>query len=806
MNRFLFLLSALPVLAASLSGQCGRHWVRASAPGADDLVYTSLDWDPDGAGPAQPMLVIGGEFRTVGDVSSPNLASWDYATSSWRAWPVPLNGEVLALAVLPDHSLVAAGNFTIAGSTVVNRVARWDGSAWHPFGFGCDSTVTSLVVDANGDLLVGGNFVYASGVLVNKVARWNGSSWSALLTGPGFSVTTMVRMANGDLAASTLIGTVKRWDGSNWSSMGTLGYSVRRLFLTSGGALLAGGEFSGKKRVAQWDGANWVTMGLGFTTGEVATFLELPNGDLVAGGSFVASGSTSTRSLARWDGAAWQPMTDQLGRVRTLHTMADGRLFAGGDFLSDGLVAGNRVAAGDGTNWSPMASGIDGAVTASALLGDGRIVVGGDFSRAGDVAADNIAIWDGTAWSAFGDADSYVQDLAVASNGDLLACGSFSQIGAASGSSVARWDGVQWTAIPGGPPVGGTCIAGHGDRVVLGGSFNSVGGVAASNIAMWDGSSWSALGTGTNGMVEALVFLPDGSLVAAGSFSAAGGVTGSSIAKWDGTAWQPLGSGLVYPVHAIALDRSGQLLAAHSPVGLTRWDGVSWQPVGSGLHGRADAVVPLANGDIWLAGWLYLNGSPVDSNVVRWDGATWSAPHDLASGGVATGVAGADGSVWFGGPVMRSAQGLTLGSFAQLEPDCPASVAVYGVGCDAGNGALTTQAVTSPWLGSSFRTRTTGMPSDSIAVVVTGFQPAYVDLWTILAPAVPGCQLLTTTQVLDIAVPSGSTLDVATALPNAPAVAGVPLLQQVLPVQFFPVGGVSDIYAANALVLVPGVL
>jgi trimeric autotransporter adhesin len=54
------------------------------------------------------------------------------------------------------------------------RIARWDGSAWHPMGAGFDQFVASLFVYA-GDLIAAGSFTTAGGVAANGVARWDGS-------------------------------------------------------------------------------------------------------------------------------------------------------------------------------------------------------------------------------------------------------------------------------------------------------------------------------------------------------------------------------------------------------------------------------------------------------------------------------------------------------------------------------------------------------------------------------------------------------------------------------------------------------
>ena len=60
-----------------------------------------------------------------------------------------------ALARLPNGDLVAAGSFALATGGVADRIARWDGVAWHPLGNGMNGTVNALTVMPTGDLIAG---------------------------------------------------------------------------------------------------------------------------------------------------------------------------------------------------------------------------------------------------------------------------------------------------------------------------------------------------------------------------------------------------------------------------------------------------------------------------------------------------------------------------------------------------------------------------------------------------------------------------------------------------------------------------
>jgi hypothetical protein len=112
-----------------------------------------------------------------------------------------MNGDVYALAVLPNGDLIAGGNFTTAGGTSANGIARWNGTSWSALGTGMNFGVYALAVLPNGDLIAGGSFTTAGGTTANRIARWNGTAWSAL--GPGMNdwVDALSVLPNGDLIA-----------------------------------------------------------------------------------------------------------------------------------------------------------------------------------------------------------------------------------------------------------------------------------------------------------------------------------------------------------------------------------------------------------------------------------------------------------------------------------------------------------------------------------------------------------------------------------------------------------------------------
>src|SRR5690606_19891063 len=115
-----------------------------------------------------------------------------------------------------------------AGNSVVNYVARWDGSAWSPLGNfpqGLDGPATALAVDGE-NVYVGGNFTQAGAVRSRNIAQWNKTTntWTSLAGGVGGALrngVSAIAVHNGDVfvggsfiaAGKTVAANIARWDG-----------------------------------------------------------------------------------------------------------------------------------------------------------------------------------------------------------------------------------------------------------------------------------------------------------------------------------------------------------------------------------------------------------------------------------------------------------------------------------------------------------------------------------------------------------------------------------------------------------------
>ena len=397
-------------LTACLQGQCATQWLPGDGlPGTYGPTHAATMWDPDGAGPKAPVVVLGGGFEIAGRSAAHNIVTYDPATGIWAPLGSGLDGDVFALTTLPNGDLVAGGGFLTAGSVTVNHIARFDGSTWSSLGsgpaagpLGLSSTVLALFPLANGDVVAAGFFATAGAASSDNIARWNGATWSALCTGLNSAVTCLVALPDGTLVAG----------GS----------------FTMAGGVSANG-------IARWDGSNWTALGAGVSGGSVHALAILPNGDLVACGSFTMAGAVAASRIARWDGTAWSPLGVGLSVglgggtsawALALAAMPDGDLVVGGNFTMAGGMPANCIARWDGSNWSPLGLGTNRSVVSLATLPNGDLVAGGAFTMAGGNPADYLARWNGGSWSPLGgQMDDWVLTLASLPNGNLAVGGAF---------------------------------------------------------------------------------------------------------------------------------------------------------------------------------------------------------------------------------------------------------------------------------------------------------------------------------------------------------------------------------------------
>jgi hypothetical protein len=330
-----------------------------------------------------------------------------------------------------------------------------------------------------------------------------------------------------------------------------------------------------------------------------------------------------------------------------------GDLIVAGRIESIGNVAVRTMARWDGTAWQPMGSGINGSVRCMVEY-NGELIVAGNFQYVDGELALHFARWDGTTWRPLGAQLNpylccYEVNALTIYDGALLAAGRFSPNGTDQ-LGIVKWDGTTWSTFQGGfPGIVRSMVATDGALLVAG-TIGDEYGSGASRVAAWNGSSWSSLGEDMPSptYLHALAQF-EGRVYASGYFNTAGGEFRPSLSVWDGASWVAVPG--FSPAYVSALNAQGGQLLLGADNGVLRWNGASAPEKLLGLSGHVRALVPDGDGVI-AVGYVEVSGpdptSPVGFHVSRWDGLRWEGFESWAPG--MKGLAG-----WGGTPAYVNA-------------------------------------------------------------------------------------------------------------------------------------------------------
>jgi hypothetical protein len=157
-------------------------------------------------------LLVGGNFATIGGFASRNLAAWDGegwgTVDDWR------RGPVLCMARYQGDLVV--------GASFREGVWRLDSRTrlWSPVGRGLSSGATALV-EYHGNLIALGGFHLAEGQIADGLAKWDGTAWrpfgAGLARQRGFAVSNGAVVYGDEVVA---VGAFDRVDGIvsvNWA-------------------------------------------------------------------------------------------------------------------------------------------------------------------------------------------------------------------------------------------------------------------------------------------------------------------------------------------------------------------------------------------------------------------------------------------------------------------------------------------------------------------------------------------------------------------------------------------------------------
>jgi uncharacterized delta-60 repeat protein/uncharacterized repeat protein (TIGR01451 family) len=235
--------------------------------------------------------------------------------------------------------------------------------------------------------------------------------------------------------------------------------------------------------------------------------------------------------------------------LQTTNGITDGRIVVAGDFTDFNQVSRKRLARlmSNGTldpSFDP-GPGANDAIRAITMQPDGKLLIGGFFTEVLGTNRNRIARLnsDGSFDAFFNPgagADNPIYALTLQPDGRILVGGAFSSFNSISRPGIVRLNtnGTLDTMFNAGAgadgPVFAVALQADG-RVLIGGEFSSVGGVPRNRIARLNanGSLDTTFdpGAGMDGPVRALLFQPDGKIVAGGSFATVGGTPRSYLAR-----------------------------------------------------------------------------------------------------------------------------------------------------------------------------------------------------------------------------------------------------------------------------------
>ncbi|MBS0195364.1 MAG: hypothetical protein JSR77_01265 [Planctomycetes bacterium] len=577
-------------------------------------------------------VIAAGSFFRAGGVITGGFARYRPSTNAWaRTIASGVPEQNFYSAVLhPSGAVYAGGSFTSVGGINAICIARYDPAlnSWSPLGDGTNGSVLKMAVDPSGDLFVAGTFTRAGSVNVNGFARYNPTTnaWSAVAQGPINGTGAVATARNGDLI-------------------------VGGTFTQVGGNVVP--------NIARYNPVSdtWATMDvsiLGAIGSVVSSIIELPNGDVIAGGTFDNAGDVQLKNIARFDATVqkWVPLNPGLSGIGgVIAPLPDGDVVVAGQFSQPTKRAAaqvSRLRTATGERFVLGTSG-EAASSASAIvrLSNGDLIVGGNFLTLNGVVVNRIARFESAAgtWSPLGSGPTGVGTsgpiyaIAIAPNGDIIAAGAFTSAGGLSANNIARYSvstGV-WSPMGSGltrqlqATVRSLVVLPGGD-VIAAGQFDTAGSSPVNNIARFQAetSAWSGLAGGITGNfgVFDLLLLPDGSLVAAGDFSAAGGVGATSLARFDflTNTWSNLGNGLSGRVNDVALLANGDLiLAGRCQVGsqgywnLFRYNIAShqWYADGSVFGAEPMSLALFPDGQICASGTFFGTGFECSPGFAR---------------------------------------------------------------------------------------------------------------------------------------------------------------------------------------------
>lgn len=662
-TRFAASLLVLTYLASStVVAQCEPGWLPAPAPLygiGPATVRVAANWDPDGDGPAAPVLVVGGSLTNAGERTIGSVSTWDGV--DWS--PLGFLGDTVWSLAMYRGDLIAGGSFDVAsGSGPVRGLARWTGTEWEPFAAITRSWgVVSTLAVIGDDLYIGGLFDSINGIPCRNIAKWDGESWDILaggIDGP-FVVTicpTSIGVVVGGFinrAGGVPCRNIALWNGESWQTMGAGFFSYVNTVLEFEGSILAGGAFSASgstqaRGLARWNGSAWEEFGGGATGGEVLA-LDVVDDVLYACGLFDTIGGTPASGIARWTGAGWVALPDSemtpMGvsgfQTRLVAFGLDAMGVVAMGSSGDWEALGPRLTTGDAAYATSLGSDlyVSGLVAGSpagssgflrlnngnwdVAIGTGRVVSSLEFN--GELVAGGfprlLLRSTDSGWQPLGGGVDGAVYAMTEFQDNLIIGGTFQNAGGVASRGVAAWTGDAWQPMGVDPPLNVYALVVHNGELYAGGA--PIGSPPSGRVVRWNGSAWVAVAGDMNQGVDSLISF-GGRLIAAGRFGLANGNPANYVVALDESGWTPIGGGADLPVTDL-VEYEGDLIAVGSfraiggvtAYGLARWNGSNWTAFPGEINGVINSVA-VSDGDLLIAGDFTRIGDLTTPFFARW--------------------------------------------------------------------------------------------------------------------------------------------------------------------------------------------
>lgn len=287
-------------------------------------------------------LYVAGEFDSIGNLRTPNIASWD--NTKWDSAGKSADYRLECLKEY-NNKLIATSNLSVNG---LGQVISWDNAKWESVGISTSSPRMYSIAVYKNELYVGGQFTEMGGKTVNNIARWNGSTWNDVGGGVVYDIPIVYSMAvyDGSLYVGGCFGKagnipvygIAKWNGTQWDSLSIGGLdgcvgnmlvdTVKNILYITGSFTYVGGVYT--DGIAQYDGVNWTAVG---NAPVPAGTMCMYHGELYTSGGYTTTyGGETLRYICRWDGTTFHSVGTGMNDVASSMIVYEDDLYIGGYF------------------------------------------------------------------------------------------------------------------------------------------------------------------------------------------------------------------------------------------------------------------------------------------------------------------------------------------------------------------------------------------------------------------------------------------------------------------------------------------